>query len=157
MTGGGVNDAPAPRQSDIGVAMDITGTEVSKEAADVNLTDDAFTTIRDAIKEGRGVYDNIVKFITWTLPSNLAKAGVILLALIFARVAPLQPLHILWINTMTAALLGLTLAFEPKEPGLMRMPPRDPYEPLVAQGMMKYILVVDLLLIWSVYIVSERA
>lgn len=93
MTGGGVNDAPAPRQSDIGVAMDITGTEVSKEAADVILTDDAFTTIRDAIKEGRGVYDNIVKFITWTLPSNLAEAGVILLALIFARVAPLQLLH----------------------------------------------------------------
>ncbi|MCP4371562.1 MAG: cation-transporting P-type ATPase, partial [Deltaproteobacteria bacterium] len=109
------------------------------------------------IEEGRGVYDNIVKFITWTLPTNIAEAGVILLALMFGVVAPIQPLQILWINTVTAVLLGLTLAYEPKEPGLMTLPPRDPDEPLISQGMLKYILVVGLMLIFSVYLVYVRA
>jgi Ca2+-transporting ATPase len=103
------------------------------------------------------VYDNIVKFITWTLPTNISEAGVVLLALIFGIAAPIQPLQILWINTVTAVLLGLTLAFEPKEPGLMNLPPRNANEPLISPRMLKYVLVVGLLLIFAVYLVYQRA
>jgi magnesium-transporting ATPase (P-type) len=147
VTGDGINDAPALKQADIGVAMGVGGTEVAKESADMILTDDDFATIEAAVEEGRGVFDNLTKFIAWTLPTNIGEGLVILAAIVAGTSLPILPVQILWINMTTAVALGLMLAFEPREPDIMTRPPRAPSQPILTGGLVARIVAIGVLML----------